>query len=127
MGVVEEYQELLSARDLEIKNLNAKVSELVLSNESFQVSLQAQLKKDGNIDDAVDKMISSLATVVNQEKVSDDFRSGKIVYIEESITLLIEKYNQFLYEVYQLRQSFYQHLLPESRHDNPSSLPNYLP
>ncbi|KAI5406210.1 trans-Golgi network-localized SYP41-interacting protein 1 isoform X1 [Lathyrus oleraceus] len=105
-SVVEEYQELLSARDREIENLNAKVSELVLSNESLQVSSQAQFEKDGNIDVVVDKMIYSLATVVNRERVSDNSRSGKIFYIEESTALLIEKYNQFLSEIYQLGQSF---------------------
>ncbi|CAI8598131.1 unnamed protein product [Vicia faba] len=105
-SVVEEYQELLSARDFEIENLNAKVSELVLSNESLQVSLQAQLEKDGDIDNVVDRMISSLATVVNREQVLDYSRSGKIVYIEESTAHLIQKYNQFLSEIYQLGQSF---------------------
>ncbi|XP_058787045.1 trans-Golgi network-localized SYP41-interacting protein 1 [Vicia villosa] len=105
-SVVEEYQELLSARDREIENLNAKVSELVLSNESLQVSSQARFEKDGHIDDVVDRIIYSLATVVNREQVSDDSRSGKIVYIEENTALLIEKYNQFLSEIYQLGQSF---------------------
>ncbi|XP_004502344.1 trans-Golgi network-localized SYP41-interacting protein 1 isoform X2 [Cicer arietinum] len=99
-------QELLSVRNHEIENLNEKVAQLMLSNESLHVSSEAQLEKDGDIDNVIDKMISSLATVVNQEQVSDNSRSGKIVYIEESTALLIEKYNQILSEIYQLGQSF---------------------
>ncbi|KAK2389373.1 myosin-11 [Trifolium repens] len=104
-SVVEEYQERLFARDREIENLNAKVSQLMLSNESLQDSTEVQLEVDVDIDIVIDKMISSLATVINQEQVLDNSRSGKIVYIEESTQLLIEKYNQILSEVYQLGQS----------------------
>ncbi|WJX39594.1 hypothetical protein P8452_27117 [Trifolium repens] len=104
-SIVEEYQERLFARDREIENLNAKVSQLMLSNESLQHSTEVQLEEDVDIDIVIDKMISSLATVINQEQVLDNSRSGKIVYIEESTRLLIEKYNQILSEVYQLGQS----------------------
>ncbi|WJX33533.1 hypothetical protein P8452_21731 [Trifolium repens] len=104
-SVVEEYQERLFARDREIENLNAKVSQLMLSNESLQDSTEVQLEEDVDIDIVIDKMISSLATVINQEQVLDNSRSGKIVYIEESTRVLIEKYNQILSEVYQLGQS----------------------
>ncbi|KAK2443517.1 myosin-11 [Trifolium repens] len=104
-SVVEEYQERLFARDREIENLNAKVSQLMLSNESLQDSTEVQLEEDVDIDIVIDKMISSLATVINQEQVLDNSRSRKIVYIEESTRVLIEKYNQILSEVYQLGQS----------------------
>ncbi|AES72106.1 TGN-related, localized SYP41-interacting protein, putative [Medicago truncatula] len=105
-SVVNEYQELLSARDREIENLNEKVSQLMISNESLQASSEAQLEKDGDIDNVIDRMISSLASVVNQGQLLDDSRSGKIVYIEESTAVLIEKYNQMLSDIYQLGQSF---------------------
>ncbi|GAU16676.1 hypothetical protein TSUD_326260 [Trifolium subterraneum] len=104
-SVVVEYQDRVFARDREIENLNAKVSQLMLSNESLQDSTEVQLEEDSDIDIVIDKMISSLATVINQEQVLDNSRSGKIVYIEESTRVLIEKYNQILSEVYQLGQS----------------------
>ncbi|CAJ2667979.1 myosin-11 isoform X3 [Trifolium pratense] len=104
-SVVEEYQDRLFARDREIENLNAKISQLMLSNESLQDSTEVQLEEDSDIDNVIAKMISSLATVINQEQVLDNSRSGKIVYIEESTRVLIEKYNLILSEVYQLGQS----------------------
>ena len=93
-------------RDREIENLNEKVSQLMISNESLQASSEAQLEKDGDIDNMIDRTISSLASVVHQGQVLDESRSGKIVYIEESTALLIEKYNQMLSDIYQLGQSF---------------------
>jgi hypothetical protein len=89
-------------RDREIENLNAKVSQLMISNEILQASSEAQHEKDGDIDNVIDRTISSLASVVNQGQVLDESRSGKIVYIEESTALLIEKYNQMLSDIYQL-------------------------
>ncbi|KAL1289882.1 golgin subfamily B member 1 isoform X1 [Arachis ipaensis] len=77
-----------------------------VSNDSLQVSTEAQLEKDHNIEIALDKMISSLGAVIDPWQLSDHSVSGKIVYIEEGTTLLIEKYNQILSEIYQLGQSF---------------------
>ncbi|XP_061369993.1 trans-Golgi network-localized SYP41-interacting protein 1 isoform X3 [Gastrolobium bilobum] len=105
-SVLHEYQELLSVKDREIEDLNAKVSQLRVSNESLQVSSETQLEKDRNIETVIDKTISSLATVVNQEQVLDNSMNGKIVYIEEGTELLIAKYNQMLLEIHQLGQSF---------------------
>jgi len=98
--------EQLSTRDREIEDLNTKLAQLMVSNDNFQVSAQAQLEKDRNIENLIDKTISSLATVVTQEQVLDGSISGKIVYIEEGTTHLIGMYNQILSEIYQLGQSF---------------------
>ncbi|KAL2332705.1 hypothetical protein Fmac_013918 [Flemingia macrophylla] len=92
-------------KDREIEDLNSKLAQLVASNESLQAS-EVQLKKDRNVEIVIDKMISSLASVVTQEQVLDDSISGKIVYIEEGTAHLIEKYNQILSDIYQLGQSF---------------------
>ncbi|KAJ1392882.1 hypothetical protein SESBI_35467 [Sesbania bispinosa] len=105
-ATISNLHELISVKDREIEDLNAKVAQLTVSNESLQVSSEAQLEKDRHLDIVIDKMISSLATVVNQEQVLDNSISGKIVYIEEGTTLLIEKYNQILSDIYQLGQSF---------------------
>ncbi|XP_027336630.1 myosin-10 isoform X2 [Abrus precatorius] len=103
---ISSLREHLSMKDLEIEDLNAKLAQLTVSNESLQVSSEAQLEKDRNVEIVIDKMLSSLATVVTREQVLDDSISGKIVNIEEGTMLLIEKYNQILSEIYQLGQSF---------------------
>ncbi|TKY47720.1 restin-like [Spatholobus suberectus] len=103
---ISNLREHLSMKDREIEDLNAKLARLTVSNESLQVSSEAQLEKDRNVEIAIDKTISSLATVVTRGQVLDDSISGKIVYIEEGTTHLIEKYNQILSEIYQLGQSF---------------------
>lgn len=100
---VSNLHELLSMKDREIENLNAKVAQLMVSNDE---SSEAQLEKDRNIDFMLDKTISSLAAVFNQEQVLDNSISGKMVYVEESTALLVEKYNQILSDVYQLGQLF---------------------
>ncbi|XP_047181077.1 trans-Golgi network-localized SYP41-interacting protein 1 isoform X2 [Vigna umbellata] len=105
---ISNLREHLSIRDREIEDLNTKLAQLMVSNDNFQVSAQAQLEKDRFVENLMDKMISSLATVVTQEQVLDDSISGKIVYIEEGTTHLIGKYNQILSEIYQLGQSFSQ-------------------
>ncbi|XP_061369987.1 trans-Golgi network-localized SYP41-interacting protein 1 isoform X2 [Gastrolobium bilobum] len=105
-AIISDLRRLLSVKDREIEDLNAKVSQLRVSNESLQVSSETQLEKDRNIETVIDKTISSLATVVNQEQVLDNSMNGKIVYIEEGTELLIAKYNQMLLEIHQLGQSF---------------------
>ncbi|RDX71805.1 hypothetical protein CR513_48784, partial [Mucuna pruriens] len=103
---ISDLRQHLSMKDHEIEGLNAKLAQLMVSNESLQVSYEAQLEKDRNAEIVIDKTIHSLATVVTREQVLDDSIRGKIVYIEEGTTHLIEKYNQILSEIYQLGQSF---------------------
>ncbi|KAH1160678.1 hypothetical protein GLYMA_11G246000v4 [Glycine max] len=103
---INNLREHLSTKDREIEDLNAKLAQLMVSNESLQVSSKAQLEKDRIVEIVIDKTISSLATVVTREQVLDDSISGKIVYIEEGTMHVVEKYNQMLSEIYQLGQSF---------------------
>ncbi|KAK7306206.1 hypothetical protein VNO77_44132 [Canavalia gladiata] len=105
-SAISDLREYLSVKDHEIEDLNSKLAQLTASNESLQVSSDAQLEKDHNIEIVIDKTISTLATVITQEQVSDNSISGKIAFIGEGTTLLIEKYNQILSEIYQLRESF---------------------
>ncbi|RZB50107.1 myosin-11-like isoform X2 [Glycine soja] len=114
---INNLREHLSTKDREIEDLNAKLAQLMVSNESMQVSSEAQLEKDRNVEIVIDKMISSLATVVTREQVLDDSISGKIVYIEEGTIHLIEKYNQILSEIYQLGQSFSEVGLDTNEHE----------
>ncbi|OIW14647.1 hypothetical protein TanjilG_32989 [Lupinus angustifolius] len=110
--------ELLSMKDREIEDLNTKIAQLTASNESFHISSEAQLEKDRNIEIAIDKTIFSLATVVNQEQLLDSTLRGKVVSVEEGTMLLIEKYNQFLSDIYQLGQTFSEVGLDTREHGN---------
>ncbi|KAF1864379.1 hypothetical protein Lal_00022037 [Lupinus albus] len=110
--------ELLSMKDREIEDLNTKIAQLTASNESFHISSEAQLEKDRDIEIAIDKTISSLATVVNQDRLFDSTLSGKVVSVEEGTMLLIEKYNQFLSDIYQVGQTFSEVGLDTREHGN---------
>ncbi|KAI4343352.1 hypothetical protein L6164_010713 [Bauhinia variegata] len=104
------FQSLLYTKDKEIEDLNTKITELSISNDVIQKSLEAsseiQLEKDPNVDNVIDTMVSSLATVVNQEQAFDNSIGGKIVHIAEGTSLLIKIYNQIRSEIDQLRHSF---------------------
>ncbi|KAF7813649.1 golgin subfamily B member 1-like isoform X1 [Senna tora] len=110
-ATIQNLQALLSEKDREIENLSMKVTELLVSHDNSaqkisEVSSEIQLEEDRNIDVVIDRIMSSLATVVNQEQVLDNSISRKIVHIEEGTALLVEKYNNILSEIYQFGQSF---------------------
>ncbi|XP_054807240.1 trans-Golgi network-localized SYP41-interacting protein 1-like [Prosopis cineraria] len=109
-------QSLLSMKDKEILDLNTKVAVSLVSQDvaecvassfdSNEKNSEVQLEKYRNIEIVMDKIILSIATVVNQEQVLDDSVSGKIVHIEKGTSLLIENYNQIKSEIEQFAQSF---------------------
>lgn len=94
---------LLSDKDHQIENLNSKVNEFLVSHDN---SAQKTLEVSSEIDIVVDRIMSSLATVVGQEQLVDNTISGKIVHIEQVTAQLTANYNYFLSEIYQLGQSF---------------------
>ncbi|KAK2636658.1 hypothetical protein Ddye_031450 [Dipteronia dyeriana] len=108
-----ELNAVLHSKDQEIEDLNAKVSELSVSrdvaasylNSVASESADAQLEKEQYVEGVADRMLGYLAmVVVSQEELLDSSICGKISHVEKNTYLLIEKYNQMLYEIYQLGQ-----------------------
>ncbi|KAK3223539.1 hypothetical protein Dsin_010564 [Dipteronia sinensis] len=108
-----ELNAVLHAKDQEIEDLNAKVSELSVSrdvaasylNSVANESADTQLEKEQYVEGVADRMLGYLAmVVVSQEELLDSSICGKISHVEKNTYLLIEKYNQMLYEIYQLGQ-----------------------
>ncbi|KAJ1422658.1 hypothetical protein SESBI_12848 [Sesbania bispinosa] len=95
-ATISNLHELISVKDSEIEDLHAKVAQLTVSNESLQVSSEAQLEKDRHLDIVIDKMISSLATVVNQEQVLDNSISGKMSFSEVGLDARDQEYGNIL-------------------------------
>lgn len=118
-GTISELQATLSVKDQEIEDLNARVSELSVSNDIFltslssaqeslshslEVSSKLQLEKEQCLEATANRMLTSLAVAVNQEDLLDEPVTGKLSHIEKIISILIEKYNQFLAERDLLRE-----------------------
>lgn len=109
---IRELNAVLYKKDQEIEDLNAKITELSVShdvaatylNSAAGIASEAQLEKDQYVEIVADRMSSYLAMVVYQEELLDNSIFGKISHVEKSTYILIEKYNQILYEIYQLGQ-----------------------
>ncbi|KAK4842533.1 hypothetical protein QYF36_023243 [Acer negundo] len=108
-----ELNAVLHSKDQEIEDLNAKVSELSVSrdvaasylNSVANESADAQHEKEQYVEGVADRMLGYLAmVVVSQEELLDSSICGKISHVEKNTYLLIEKYNQMLYGIYQLGQ-----------------------
>lgn len=100
----------------EIQDLNGKSTELSVSHEvvnsylssAQNESAEFQFQKDQYTEEVVNRMLSSLASLVYVGDLSDSSVTGKITHIEKSVLALIENYNWFLYESDQLRQCLTQ-------------------
>ncbi|KAA8529685.1 hypothetical protein F0562_034215 [Nyssa sinensis] len=118
-GTCRELQAILFMKDQEIEDLHANIAEFSLSQdvvvsflnstqEGWSQSLKAlsgfQLEKDQHIEAIAGRVLTSLATAVNQEELFDESVTGKMSHVEKSTSILIEKYNQFLSEMDLLRQ-----------------------
>ena len=110
-ATMREIHGVVLMNEQEIGDLNARVSELSVSNDaaasfmsSVQNSLEVSLEKDRHVEDVANRMLASLASVGYQEESLEDSISGKIIQVEKGNSLLIEKYNQILSEIDQLRQ-----------------------
>lgn len=97
-----ELNAVIHTKDQEIQDLNEKVTELSVSQAGM--ASKVQLERDQYVEAVTDRMLAYLVTVVNQEEFLDNSVVGKITNVERSTYLLIEKYNQMLYEIYQLGQ-----------------------
>ncbi|KAB1201199.1 hypothetical protein CJ030_MR0G004680 [Morella rubra] len=102
---VRELLALLYAKEKEIEDLNARVSEISVSNDvvgSYWSSFQNE--KDRQVEDVANRILTSLALVGYKEEPLDDSGLGKIIQLEKGTSLLIEKFNHVLSEIDQLGQ-----------------------
>ncbi|KAJ7945492.1 myosin-10 isoform X1 [Quillaja saponaria] len=115
-ATIRDLHSTLVMKDQEIEDLNSKVTEFSISNDvvasyvnsvqmSAEVSSEIQLEQVRHIEAVTDRTLASLATLVNQEQLRDATVSGKVIHIEKGTSLLIEKYNQILFEINRFGQS----------------------
>ncbi|KAF8408364.1 hypothetical protein HHK36_007513 [Tetracentron sinense] len=118
-GTMRELHAVLYMKDQEIEDLHAKVTELSVSrdvsdsylgsvqkiwSQSLRESSEVRLEKDLHIEAVTNRMLASLATVIRQDELLGDSVAERISHVEKGTSLLIENYNQFLSEIYKLRQ-----------------------
>ncbi|KAJ7957643.1 golgin subfamily B member 1-like isoform X1 [Quillaja saponaria] len=118
-ATIRELHSILFMKDQEIEDLSSKVTEFSVSNDvvasyvnsvqrSVEVSPESQLEKVQHIEAVTDRTLASLMSLVDQEQLVDASVSGKVIHIEKGTSLLIEKYNQILFEINQLGQSLFE-------------------
>lgn len=102
-ATIRELQSVLVMKDQEIDDLNMKVSEFSAFSKPVEVSSEVQLEKDLYMEMVTNRVLASLAGVVDQQGLLDDSFGGKLDYVEKGTSCLVEKYSKILYEVDQLR------------------------
>ncbi|XP_057949438.1 trans-Golgi network-localized SYP41-interacting protein 1 [Malania oleifera] len=118
-GTIRELHAILFMKNQEIEDLSAKVTELSVSHDvvasylnsaqetwsqSLNKSLEIQVEKDQHIHFVANRILASLAMVIDQEELADESIAGKMSHIEKKSSVLIENYMQFLSESSELRQ-----------------------
>ncbi|KAK9060207.1 hypothetical protein SSX86_020911 [Deinandra increscens subsp. villosa] len=103
-GTIRELYATLHMKDKEIENLMIRVNE------------QSQLQDLSSLEVVVDRILSSL---VVYSELPDTSVSGKLTYLEENTSYLLQKYNYLLYEVEMLA-----HCLAEVKPD--FQMENYM-
>lgn len=96
-GTIRELHATLYMKDQEIQDLNAKLTEISSACDAF-------LEKNEHIEVVMNRILASLATVVNQEELLDNSITGKISHAEKSASMLVGYYNWVLAEIDQLRK-----------------------
>lgn len=96
-GTIRELHATLYMKDQEIQDLNAKLTEISSACDGF-------LEKNEHIEVVMNRILASLATVVNQEELLDNSIAGKISHAEKSASMLVGYYNWVLAEIDQLRK-----------------------
>ncbi|KAL3501070.1 hypothetical protein ACH5RR_035519 [Cinchona calisaya] len=114
---IKELHASLQMKDSEIEDLSLKIAESSMSSEvviSYLNSMQEAdsqkskglLEKDHNIEEIANRILASLPVTVYQEGgFLDDTVGEKFSHVERSISLLIEKFNQFLSGIGKLKLS----------------------
>lgn len=97
-----ELHSVLHMKDQEIDFLKEKVAQLSesnnIENKNLSESYEAQLEKDQQIEEVVNRILDSLPSMNHQADLLDVSLTEKIFKIEKSVTLLVEKYNLFVSE-----------------------------
>ncbi|MBA0550994.1 hypothetical protein Golob_021898, partial [Gossypium lobatum] len=86
-------------KDQEIERLNARDISSVA-----EAGKEVFAKKNRQYEVTMERILAALASVVNQGDVMGYSSGEQVDLVEKSMLALIEKYNQFLFEVNQLRQ-----------------------
>ncbi|XWS34662.1 hypothetical protein CRYUN_Cryun21dG0056900 [Craigia yunnanensis] len=85
-------------KDQEIEGLNVKVMSSVAEAEK-----EVYIQKNQQREVALERILAALGSVVDQGDLLGDSGGEQIDLVEKNTLALIEKYNQFLFEVNQLR------------------------
>ncbi|KAK8699426.1 hypothetical protein V6N13_115514 [Hibiscus sabdariffa] len=86
-------------KDEEIEGLHAKVT-----ISAAEAEKEVYAEKHQQCEVAMERILAALGSVIDQGDVPGDSGGEQIDIIEKSTLVLVEKYNQFLIEVNQLRQ-----------------------
>ncbi|KAF3431131.1 hypothetical protein FNV43_RR25861 [Rhamnella rubrinervis] len=103
-ATIRELRSVLVMKDQEIEDFNRKVTEFSVLGKSVEVSLEVQREKDMHLEMVTNKVLASLAGMVDQQEMLDDSLGGKLDYVEKGTSILVEKFNEMLSEVDQLRE-----------------------
>ncbi|XP_039006429.1 GRIP and coiled-coil domain-containing protein 2-like isoform X2 [Hibiscus syriacus] len=98
-GEMEVLAREVHIKDQEIEGLNAKVTSSVA-----EADKEVYAEKHWKSEVAMERILAALGSVVDQGDILGDSGRDQIDLVEKSKLALIEKYNQFLIEVNQLRQ-----------------------
>ncbi|XP_052489813.1 trans-Golgi network-localized SYP41-interacting protein 1 isoform X2 [Gossypium raimondii] len=96
MGV---FSREIHMKDQEIERLNARDISSVA-----EAGKEVFTEKNRQYEVTMERILAALASVVNQGDVMGYSSGEQVDLVEKSMLALIEKYNQFLFEVNQLRQ-----------------------
>ncbi|XP_010248789.1 PREDICTED: myosin-11 isoform X2 [Nelumbo nucifera] len=118
-GTVREFHAVLFTKDQEIEDLSAKVTELKVSCDVVVSYLEAQytswsnslkessklwFETDQHVEFVTNKLLASLASVVQQEELLDCSITEKIAHVDKGMSMMVENYNKLLFEIDQLKQ-----------------------
>ncbi|KAG7032332.1 hypothetical protein SDJN02_06377, partial [Cucurbita argyrosperma subsp. argyrosperma] len=97
-------------KDQDIEYLNAKVVEYMVSDEvvrsytnSIEDSMKVSSEKEWEMEATLDRVLTSLNSVLNQQHLLDDSLSEKTLRVERNTSLLIDNYNKILMKINQLQ------------------------
>ncbi|XP_038892630.1 putative leucine-rich repeat-containing protein DDB_G0290503 [Benincasa hispida] len=110
-ATIGELRNNLLMKDQEIEYLNAKVIEFSVSDEvvrsyanSIEDSIKVSSEKERDMEATLDRVLTSLNSVLNQQHLLDDSISEKTLHVERSTSLLIDNYNKILLDINQLQK-----------------------
>lgn len=118
-GTMRELHASLFKKDQEIEDLNAEVSEISLTHDvvvSYMVSLQkmlfeslkefsdARLEGEMHLEALTNRLLSSLASVVQQDDMLDYSLKDRSAFLEKKTAFMVQNYMKFVSEINHLGQ-----------------------